>query len=209
MAGPFLYLSSAQYFLAQLITAQRYEPRYSWLHNTISDLGSTSCSLRSVGHCSPLHALMNSSFVVLGVTMIIGSVLICRFLESNPWTVVGFVALTISGVGTALVGFMPENRAPVLHAIAAALPFLVGNLGVAILAGSLRMSPAFRLYTWLSGLGPLVALGFFVGQDFLGLGRGGMERVVAYPQTIWLMVFGSYLLLFVRAEALDGVLESR
>ena len=139
--------------------------------------------------------------------MIVGSVLFSRVLDSSPWTETGFVALATSGLGTALVGIVPENRASGLHAVAATLPFLVGNLGVVILGGSLRLPLRFRLYTWLTGLGALVALSFFVGQDFLGLGRGGMERVVAYPQTVWLMVFGSYHLLSSSGPRLATVLS--
>jgi hypothetical protein len=34
---------------------------------------------------------------------------------------------------------------------------------------------------------------FFASSHYLGLGEGGMERIVAYPQTLWLIFFGTYL----------------
>jgi hypothetical protein len=33
----------------------------------------------------------------------------------------------------------------------------------------------------------------FIGHVDFGLGRGGMERLVSYPQTIWLVLFGVYM----------------
>jgi hypothetical protein len=51
-----------------------------------------------------------------------------------------------------------------------------------------------RLYTWLTGTVALLSLIFYASGHLLGLGEGGIERMVAYPQTIWLFVLGAYLL---------------
>lgn len=193
VAALYLYLSSVQYFVAQLLVAQRYVPRYSWMRNTISDLGSTSCRHRDAGPCSPLHSVMNGSFVLLGLSMIVGSLLLGS-REATAWARTGFAALAVSGVGTALVGVAPENRVPALHAVSASLPFVVGNLGVLILGGALRVNRAFRLYSVVTGVSTLAALVLFVHHNYLGLGDGGMERIVAYPQTVWLVAFAVYQL---------------
>jgi hypothetical membrane protein len=50
-----------------------------------------------------------------------------------------------------------------------------------------------QTYTILSGLIPLIALPFFIADIYFSLGLGGMERVVAYPQAIWLIFFGVYM----------------
>jgi hypothetical membrane protein len=47
-------------------------------------------------------------------------------------------------------------------------------------------------YSIASGAVALVALCLFLTQHRFFLGLGGMERVVAYPQTVWLIVFGLY-----------------
>jgi hypothetical protein len=44
-----------------------------------------------------------------------------------------------------------------------------------------------------SGLIALIFLVFYATSHFLGFGEGGIERVVAYPQTVWLIVFGIYV----------------
>jgi hypothetical membrane protein len=77
--GPVLYVAGMQYFAVQLLAALRWPRPYSISRDTISDLGNTVCGTwngRFV--CSPLHDLMDGSFIVLGITMLLGSVLIAR-----------------------------------------------------------------------------------------------------------------------------------
>ena len=58
-----------QYYVVQLIVALAWRVPYSWNGNTISDLGNTMCGkYGSRVVCSPLHGIMNVSFVALGVT---------------------------------------------------------------------------------------------------------------------------------------------
>ncbi len=93
-----------------------------------------------------------------------------------------------------LVGLFPENTVSSLHILGAALPFLLGNIGLILLG---LVLPLPRFLRWLSiffGSMALLALVFFMTNQYLGLGIGGMERIVAYPQTIWLIVIGFYLL---------------
>jgi hypothetical membrane protein len=91
-----------------------------------------------------------------------------------------------------LVGAFPENSISALHILGAGIPFLIGNLSLVILSRSLKVSRLFKSYTLLLGLIALVALVLFLTKQYLGLGIGGMERVVAYPQTIWLVSYGIY-----------------
>lgn len=135
---------------------------------------------------------MNVSFVVLGVTMIAGSFLIRYAAQSTKSRSLGFAFLAIAGVGVVMVGVFSENKAATLHALGAALPFLVGNVGVIVLGLSLDHPLALRLFTVLSGVVALSALAFYANGHYVGLGEGGMERVVAYPQTVWLIVVGTY-----------------
>jgi hypothetical membrane protein len=198
--GPVLYVTSIQYFLAQLIVARRWSPPYSLSRNTISDLGNTACGNyggRLV--CSPLHGLMNASFVVLGVTMMAGSALIWRGRGTGRAAAAGLGLMGVSGAGVVLVGLFPENSVGALHGTGAGLSFVLGNVGIIVLGGAFRLPLGLRLYSYLSGAGALAALGCFVSGRYLGLGEGGMERVVAYPQTAWLIVIGLYLLCASRA----------
>ena len=39
----------------------------------------------------------------------------------------------------------------------------------------------------------LLALILFATHTYLGLGAGTMERIAAYPETLWLIIFGAYI----------------
>jgi hypothetical membrane protein len=120
--------------------AARWAPPYSVSRNTISDLGNTAC--RAYGGrlvCSPLHGVMNASFITLGVTMMVGSVLILRQLGRSRGAAVGLAAMTISGLGVIMVGAFPENSVPAWHGIGAGVTFVVGPLGILLLGRSLSL----------------------------------------------------------------------
>ncbi len=192
--GPSFWMVSVQYYIIQLVVAMAWTIGYSLQHNTISDLGNTACG--NYGDrwvCSPLHGLMNGSFIVLGLTMVLGALLIYQEFRRTDLSAIGFGAMAAAGTGTLVVGFFPENTVNNLHILGAALPFLVGNAGMVLLGSVLDVPKALRLYTVISGVVSLLALGLFVMHTYLGLGIGGMERIVAYPQTIWLIVFGIYI----------------
>lgn len=192
--GPTIWMLSIQYYLIQVEAAMAWKTPFSYLHNTISDLGNTGC-----GHyggrvvCSPLHSLMNASFITLGVTMALGALLIYQEFKESRASLVGFSAMAIAGVGTVLVGLFPENSISIVHTTGAFLPFFIGNLGIVVLGSALDVPKSLRIYTLFSGIVALGAFGLFVTHHYLGLGIGGMERLTAYPQTMWLIVFGIYI----------------
>ncbi|MDB5182782.1 MAG: hypothetical protein JWO47_566 [Candidatus Saccharibacteria bacterium] len=182
-----------QYFAVQVIVMLRFMPRYSMRFNTISDLGNTMCGIydgRSV--CSPLHTLMNISFIILGITMFLGAIFHYKIFKPSRLNWLGFTTLGLAGIGTVLVGAFPENTISALHVFGAAMPFLVGNAGMVLLSYSLDIPRPLRVYTFLSGALALTALVLFTTHHYLGLGTGGMERLTAYPQTLWLIVFGTH-----------------
>lgn len=192
--GSVIWILSIQYYLFQIVAARAWSVPYSLTHNTISDLGNTACGQYGQRFvCSPLHGLMNASFIMLGITMIIGSVLIYNEFQKSKTSLVGFSMMAVAGLGTLLVGLFPENTINILHIFGATLPFLVGNIGLVVLGFALDIPKSLRWYTLFSGFLSLVALGLLVSHTYLGIGIGGMERITAYPQTMWLIVFGVYI----------------
>ncbi len=124
-----------------------------------------------------------------------GALLLSRALSANRLARAGFVSLMIAGLGTIIVGLFPENTISAWHIFGASLPFFLGNLAMILLAMNLSWQARWlRNYTLLSGVVGLFALGFFISNHYLGLGLGGLERVVSYPQSLWMMTFGGYLL---------------
>ena len=193
--GPWLYVSAIQYFVVQFLVAIRFEPTYSVARNTISDLGNTTCDkFNGRPVCSPLHSVMNISFVVLGLAMITGSTLVYCAFAGRRAAAVGFLGFGLGGLGAVLVGLYPENTVPAFHGLGSALPFVIGNAGIVVLGVSLDAPRWLRRFTITIGCAALVGLAFYSSSQFLGLGEGGIERVVAYPQTVWMVVVGLYLL---------------
>jgi len=194
LIGPTFWVLSIQYFLTQFIVARAWKAPFSLMTNAISDLGNTACGQYADRFvCSPLHAWMNASFVLLGVTMVIGSFFITSEFRPNLYSRIGFRCMALAGLGTIFVGLFPENTVSFMHFIGAALPFALGNLALITFSFSLELPTLFRYYTRLSGIIGLTAFVFFMFDHYLGLGLGGMERIVAFPQTTWLISFGWYM----------------
>jgi hypothetical membrane protein len=194
LVGPAFWIASAQYFIIMLVVAMAWPTHYSTLNNTISDLGNTACGIYGGRYvCSPWHVLMNTSFIVLGTTMVTGSTLIYQEFRKGVGSWLGFSFMALAGIGTILIGIFAENTISSLHIVGAALPFVIGNLALIILGLALDIPRFLRFYTLASGVVSLSAFGLFASHHYLGIGIGGMERLTAHPQTLWLIVFGIYI----------------
>ena len=131
--GAWAVLSVLQYFVAEtaVIGAWAGPEPYSRRTGFISDLGAVSCGIfdgRSV--CSPLHWLMNASFVVQGLGMLLGALLLssallwvaarpaCGCRPATPGAVPWCAAVAVAdpdrtaGAGTMIVGLVPEDPGP-------------------------------------------------------------------------------------------------
>jgi hypothetical membrane protein len=195
--GSFLWASSIQFFIAQVIAALNWATPYSLVTRYISDLGNTACAAYPIGStiqvCSPWHFVMNASFIVLGVTMASGAVLMVRAFRSGGLSTIGLGLIAVAGFGVLLVGLFPENENIRLHALGAGLNFVCGNLGMVLLGIAGATGAARQGFDLVSaGMGTLGLIGtaLFVSEHYSGLGQGGMERVAAYPLTVWLIVAG-------------------
>jgi hypothetical membrane protein len=194
LIGPTFWIISIQFFIIQFIVAAAWPVHYSITADAISDLGNTTCGIYGPRYvCSPYFTWMNVSFIVLGATMIAGSTLIYQEFKQDVWNKIAFILMALAGFGTILVGVFPENTIAFFHYSGALLPFLLGNVALIIFSFSLGLEGKFRVYTLASGVVALVALALFITHTYLGLGLGGMERLVAHPQTIWLIAFGVYM----------------
>lgn len=194
--GPWLWVASLQYYLVQIVAASAWHTAYSIRSNFISDLGNTACrpSFGGVYVCSPLHNLMNVSFVVLGTTISLGAVFMCRRLRSGPASLIGFGLIAVSGINTVAVGLFPENSVAVVHSINATMGLICINAGVAALYYSFKTSKAMSIYSLASGTVGLTALLFFGLHIYFGIGKGDMERIADYLPTLWLIVCGIFML---------------
>jgi hypothetical membrane protein len=184
------------------VAASAWGPPYDWANNYISDLGNTGCGKFSLPHatpefiCSPLHAVMNASFVLSGLLIIAGTMSLWTFWTPRKIAIAAQVLWLIAGVGKMVVGLVPENDDIGLHT-AAALNIPIGNVAILLLSIAIfhqrRMLAVAGMFVFVVSL---VALSLSIAAQFgrpdllLGLGVGGMERLSGYPANLWLLMAG-------------------
>jgi len=207
--GAWSVLSVLQYFAAEsaVIGAwggpQPYDRRTGW----ISDLGAVHCGIyegREV--CSPLHWLMNVSFVVQGLGMLLGALLLSSGLlcvaaragarvhagRRKPWLAALWVRILmgIAGAGTMIVGLVPEDIGSGWH-FAGALMYFIGGAFALLALGVLWLRQAgLGWFVMVCGLVSLTALaaGGLTGMEVPE--PGALERLMGYPVTVGVATAG-------------------
>jgi len=202
-----IWILAIQFFIAQVVVQLAWTTPFSLKQNFISDLGNTTCAPYppdSTSYvCSPWHACMNASFILLGLIILSGLALGRSAFPRGWFRAGGLTLLALAGAGIIAVGLFPENENIGLHRLGAGGHFVLGNLAMAILGIALtraneygaglkqtRERPLLAIYSIVSGVVGLVATELFITDHYLGLGIGGMERVAAYPLPLWLIVAG-------------------
>ncbi|WP_158562804.1 DUF998 domain-containing protein [Marinitenerispora sediminis] len=191
-------LGAAQFLAAHLVVQWAWPQPYSWSANNVSDLGAVECGDWAGRYiCSPLHGVMNASFVLQGVAFIAGALLVRTLWRRGAVASWGAgVLLAVAGAGWIIVGLAPADVQPQAHS-AGALLLAAGNVGLVLAglgarAGALRPTASTALVLGLVGVAATVL--FMTGID-LGLGLGGMERFWILPAQIWTVLAGAVLLL--------------
>ena len=84
------------------------------------------------------------------------------------------------------------------HVLGAGLNFVAGNIAMIVYGLALAQRPGVHSsrvwFSLFSGTLGMLATLLFISGHFLGIGLGGMERVAAYPMTVWQIVTGMALL---------------
>ena len=79
-----------------------------------------------------------------------------------------------------------------IHSVFSVIAYVFGGIS-AIMSYKLQKQP-LSSFSVILGLFSLLAMVFVASQTYLGLGLGGMERMVAYPLLLWEVGFGSHLI---------------
>jgi len=171
--APGIMLFGAAQFLLCLVAAEALYPGYSTASNAISDLGVGSTSL-----------LFNCSIALFGAASLAAAYLLKEKLGKLAW------CMAIAGIGAFGVGLFPETLGwP--HFISAFAAFFFGATA-ALLSSRREAAPLSCLFALL-GIVSLCALLLEVAGITLGLGHGGMERMIAYPIVMWEIAFAAAL----------------
>jgi hypothetical membrane protein len=195
--GACVWILAVQFFIAQIVVQSAWVTPFSLTQNFISDLGNTTCGPyppdSAMYVCSPWHTWMNASFILLGLTILVGAALVRIAFPPGRSRAAGLMLLALAGVGIIAVGLFPEDVNITYHRLGAAAHFILGNLAMVAMGIALwtvRRRPVLAVYSIVSGVVGLLATVLFISEHYLGMGTGGMERLAAYPLPLWLIVAG-------------------
>lgn len=189
VAGLLLFAAGAIVLMGIITAESLYDATYTTHDNEISDLGAT-VPPDSVSY-QPSSTIFNATMLTSGAAIIAATAMLRRNGQGKRL----LVPLLLLGIGAFGVGVFPGNRAP-MHGLFALLTFSAGGV-TGILAAKSFAQP-FRACSMALGIVALAALaaGLFatgtVIEDEIGL--GGIERWIAYPVVLWLVVSGGYLM---------------
>lgn len=204
MLGGLALLSQPLVILVQFVVAARWETSYDVTRNTISDLGVVGCGTIQAGGgpvevCSPWHAGMNVTFVIIGSLLALGALLGAGTVVRRPARIrsgVAMALLFVAGVSSASVGFVPLDVDGDLHALVAT-PLFVTQPVALLLLGGLALGRGRRgLGSVLLGSGLVAATGGIAfGVSLVTGDVGGLyERVALWPCQVGVAAVGWSLL---------------
>ena len=217
--GACLWVLTLQYFICEAISISGWRGSYSLSRNYISDLGAIGCDVVATGLteateklCSPLHALMNASFLLQGVLITFGAVLVRSYFPRGVLSGMALLSIAAAGLGILLVGLAPEDAIPRLHVFGAVVNFFCCNAGMAAMGVAMarwrRSTRNLGVITLVVGVVGLTGVGLMAMRVYLGLGVGGLERLIAYPFPLWLAVMGVLILASNGVRPNDGHAEA-
>lgn len=180
---------SIVFFVVQAIAQAAFARPYDIATNLISDLGNTACGPVI---CSPLHAVMNVTFIVVGGLHWLGAIATQAAWPRRPVSSVGRALVAFAGVGLILAGAAPENVQGAVHARGALLGPISLNLAMIVLG--LSIMGAWRplgIAALIAGVIGLVGFGLFLTA---AIPPGLAERLADYPGAVMVVVFGIFLL---------------
>ena len=184
-AGAIVFLGTVQ-FAVFLVLAEVYYPGYSVSANYISDLGAT-CLNGTCKFFQPSSAIFNSSIVLLGVSLFLGSYYLWKGFRSKAVS----VFLVLAGIGAVGVGVFNESYGSV-HGYFSALTFV--SIGIQAILVSKVARPPMSYFSVAAGVITLAATLLFLSGAYFGLDVGGMERMIVYPVLLAGIAFTGYLM---------------
>lgn len=215
VAGAVCWLLGLEDFAGQTIAQAAWTTPYSLSQDYISDLGVTRCgTYRILGEtsyiCSPLHDVMNASFVLAGLFTVAGVLLLRGTWPRRPLATAGLVLIALAGIGKIGAGLAPGNVDMRLHDLAS-LGILCGDIGAVLLSCALwrltRWQAAGFLAVGVAGTAGYLLMAVAPAQH---LPVGAFERVADWPLLVWLAALGLALIASRNAAGQPpGHLESK
>lgn len=183
LAGLLLGIGAAQ-FMTVMMLMEAIAPGYSMHTNAISDLG-------VIPETSLLFTL---TMVFLAACVVASGYLFTRKRRDAAFLTVS----VLGGIGIAGAGIISLDSPLHIHGLFALMAFLFLNLEAVLCYRHFR--GPIRTISVLAGAIGLIFLVLMAFGDagdagaFGAIGHGGIERMIAYPGLIWMMILGGYLI---------------
>ncbi|TRO45861.1 DUF998 domain-containing protein [Candidatus Bathyarchaeota archaeon] len=190
LAGILFFVAVTQ-FIISLTMAEALYRGYSVSNNYVSDLG--------VG---PSAIVFNSSVFILGLLIALGAF----FLGNNSRFKTIRILLFLMSVGAMGVGIVTKNFT-LGHGAVSSMAFFFGGLSAftssrllkkplslaGIILGAITIGALALFSIGMVASGSISSTVAYDSIFYLGLGPGGMERMIIYPSLMWLALFGGQL----------------
>ena len=189
VAGYVFILASIYYVLAEAISAAFFNDSLlnTYTIHTISELGIPNAN-------SPLSALMNSAFILMGLALIFGSFYSFRdyIIRYKP---LFYILAVITGIGVIIVGTIHGGNpfTSGYHVFGAVMAILGGNVMLAVISRSMDEFGRYQKSTLALGIFGIIVF-WIMFLSFENPYMPILERLSVYTLIIWSFLTGIYLL---------------
>ena len=188
VAGAVFVIGSLYYIIAEAISATFFNASIfsTYVFHTISELGIPNSN-------SPLFWLMNSAFILIGLTLIFSNFYKFKdFIARNR--VVFYIMTLVTGLGVIIVGLIHGGN-PITsgyHTLGAVMAILGGNVLFVVVSRSMNQFSLYQKITLILGVIGLAAfwiMFFNVESVYMPV----FERLSVYPLIVWSFLTGLFL----------------
>lgn len=188
VAGIVLICGSLYYILAEAISATFFKASLynTYIFHTISELGIPNTN-------SPLFWLMNSAFIIIGLTLLFGN--FCKFKDYIVKNKLIFYILTvITSLGVIIVGLIHGGN-PLTsgyHTLGAIMAILGGNILLILISRSMDNFDRYQKITLVLGIIGFMAF-WIMAFNMDSIYMPVFERLSVYTMILWSFLTGIYV----------------
>lgn len=185
-----IYIAGSLYYiLMEAICALNFNDTLTntYIYHTISELGIPNVN-------SPLFYLMNSAFILIGLTVLSGNYLELKNYITNNKNLFYLLTL-ITAIGVIIVGLIHGGN-PLTsgyHTLGAIMAILGGNILLIIISKSMEEFEIYQKITLILGIIGLLAF-WIMFFNMSSIYMPVFERLSVYTLIIWSLITGTYLL---------------
>jgi len=189
VAGIVFIVGSLYYVLAEAVSATFFNASIfnTYIFHTISELGIPNAN-------SPLFWLMNSAFIIIGLTLLFGNFYRFKDFIINH-KLICYILTVITSLGVIIVALIHGGN-PLTsgyHTLGAVMAILGGNVLLVLISRSMEYIGNYQKATLALGIIGLIVfwvMFFNMGNIYMPV----FERLSVYTLIVWSFLTGFYLL---------------